>query len=88
MVKKTNYLHRFSSIIKAEFNGHTHSDEFKIFYNSEGRPTNVAWGAGSVTSYSFYNLNYKIATFDGATYVSHACTFFCGQGVYPFYLRG
>ncbi|KAJ2952140.1 hypothetical protein O0L34_g4419 [Tuta absoluta] len=61
-------VNRFSSTIAAEFNGHTHSDEFKIFYNAEGAPISVAWGAGGTTAYSNYNLNYKIATFDSNTY--------------------
>lgn len=64
----TNF--RFTSTITAEFNGHTHSDELKLFYNSEGNPINVAWGGGSATTYSNYNLNYKIATFDSGTFVS------------------
>ncbi|XP_030028427.2 sphingomyelin phosphodiesterase 1 [Manduca sexta] len=62
-------VNRFSSTIAAEFNGHTHSDEFKIFYDSEGTPINVAWGGGSATAYSFYNLNYKIATIDTQTFM-------------------
>ncbi|XP_041971313.1 sphingomyelin phosphodiesterase-like [Aricia agestis] len=57
-------VNRFSSTIAAEFNGHVHSDEFKIFYNDAGNPINVAWGAGAATTYSNYNLNYKIATID------------------------
>ncbi|XP_050343287.1 sphingomyelin phosphodiesterase 1-like [Nymphalis io] len=60
---------RFSSTIKGEFNGHTHSDEYKIFYSTEdGSPINMAWGAGSATSYTFYNVNYKIATFNTTTF--------------------
>ncbi|KAL4716625.1 hypothetical protein ACJJTC_008260 [Scirpophaga incertulas] len=58
-------VQRFSATIAAEFNGHTHSDEFKIFYSHDDTPINVAWGGGSVTTYTFYNLNYKIATIDG-----------------------
>ncbi|CAG4993116.1 unnamed protein product [Parnassius apollo] len=62
-------VNRFSSTIAAEFNGHVHSDEFKIFYSlSDGRPINVAWGGGGATAYSNYNLNYKIATFDPSTF--------------------
>ncbi|CAH0605808.1 unnamed protein product [Chrysodeixis includens] len=61
-------VNRFSSTIAAEFNGHTHSDEFKIFYSPDDTPINVAWGGGSVTSYTNYNLNYKIIDFNGATY--------------------
>ncbi|XP_026322395.1 sphingomyelin phosphodiesterase 1-like [Hyposmocoma kahamanoa] len=64
-------VNRFSKTIAAEFNGHTHSDEFKIFYSPEGTPINVAWGAGSATTYSNYNLNYKIATFNPVTFEPH-----------------
>ncbi|KAF9414098.1 hypothetical protein HW555_007857 [Spodoptera exigua] len=63
-------VNRFSKTIAAEFNGHTHSDEFKIFYNlTDGSPINVAWGAGSTTAYTFYNLNYKIVDFNTQTYL-------------------
>ncbi|CAH0605807.1 unnamed protein product [Chrysodeixis includens] len=65
-------VNRFSSTIAAEFNGHTHSDEFKIFYSPENTPINVAWGGGSATSYTYYNLNYKIVDFNGATYAPEA----------------
>ncbi|VVD01622.1 unnamed protein product, partial [Leptidea sinapis] len=38
-------VNRFASTIAAEFNGHTHSDEFKIFYSGQDRetpePTNI-----------------------------------------------
>ncbi|CAH2105780.1 unnamed protein product [Euphydryas editha] len=61
-------INRFSKTIAGEFNGHTHSDEFKVFYNEAGAPAAVAWGAGSATAYSDYNCNYKIATFDPNTY--------------------
>ncbi|KAF9815880.1 hypothetical protein SFRURICE_009778 [Spodoptera frugiperda] len=63
-------VNRFSKTIAAEFNGHTHSDEFKIFYSlTDGSPINVAWGAGSTTAFTFYNLNYKIIDFDSQTYL-------------------
>ncbi|XP_045535065.1 sphingomyelin phosphodiesterase 1 isoform X2 [Papilio machaon] len=63
-------VNRFSSTIAAEFNGHIHSDEFKIFYSSvePKLPINVAWGVGGATAYTNYNLNYKIATFNPPTY--------------------
>ncbi|XP_045760947.1 sphingomyelin phosphodiesterase 1-like [Maniola jurtina] len=54
---------RFSSTITAQFNGHIHSDEFKIFYK-DGKAFNVAWSAGSATTFQNFNLNYKIVTFD------------------------
>ncbi|XP_052740768.1 sphingomyelin phosphodiesterase-like [Bicyclus anynana] len=60
---------RFASTIAGEFTGHTHGDEFKIFYSLEnGRPISIAWGAGSVTAYTNFNLNYKIATIDPRTF--------------------
>ncbi|XP_072939936.1 uncharacterized protein [Epargyreus clarus] len=62
-------VNRFSATIAAEFNGHTHSDEFKIFYSlTDGKPISMAWGGGSATAYTHYNLNYKIATINGGTY--------------------
>ncbi|XP_013190364.2 sphingomyelin phosphodiesterase [Amyelois transitella] len=62
-------INRFSSTIAAEFNGHEHSDQFKLFYSSsDGSPIHVAWGGGAATAYSNYNLNYKIMVFDSSTY--------------------
>ncbi|XP_032513068.2 sphingomyelin phosphodiesterase-like [Danaus plexippus] len=60
-------INRFKKTITAEFNGHLHSDEFKIFYNGSD-PVAMAWGVGSSTSYSDYNVNYKIATIDNNTF--------------------
>ncbi|XP_059046118.1 sphingomyelin phosphodiesterase-like isoform X2 [Achroia grisella] len=63
-------INRFSATITAEFNGHVHSDEFKVFYSlTDGTPINVAWGGGSATTYSDYNLNYKIIDFDSTTFL-------------------
>ncbi|CAB3237984.1 unnamed protein product [Arctia plantaginis] len=61
-------VNRFSATIAAEFNGHTHADQFKVYANPEGKPINVAWGGGSATTYTFYNLNYKIVEINPATY--------------------
>ncbi|CAG9134653.1 unnamed protein product [Plutella xylostella] len=61
-------VNRFASTIVGEFNGHTHSDEFKIFYGEDDTATAVAWGGGSATTYSKYNLNYKIVKLDRDTY--------------------
>ncbi|XP_026755507.2 sphingomyelin phosphodiesterase 1-like [Galleria mellonella] len=63
-------INRFSATIAAEFNGHVHSDEFKVFYSlTDGTPINVAWGGGGATTYSHYNLNYKIVDFDSKTFL-------------------
>ncbi|XP_053603314.1 sphingomyelin phosphodiesterase 1-like [Plodia interpunctella] len=68
-------VNRFSSTIAAEFNGHVHYDEFKLFYSPDGAPVNVAWGGGAATAYTKYNMNYKIVEFDSSTFqpVSMEC---------------
>ncbi|XP_076234537.1 sphingomyelin phosphodiesterase [Calliopsis andreniformis] len=61
-------IDRFSHLIKAEFNGHTHTDEIGIFYNSNGVAKNIAWNGGSITAYSKLNPNYKIYTVNNSNY--------------------
>lgn len=48
---------RFEGTIAAQFFGHTHVDEFEMFYDEETltRPVSVAFVAPSVTTY--INLN-------------------------------
>ncbi|CAL7948927.1 unnamed protein product [Xylocopa violacea] len=68
---KREYLRiidRFSHLIKAEFNGHTHNDELAIFYNFADEGKNVAWNGGSITSYTRLNPNYKIYTVNCSNY--------------------
>ena len=60
----------------AQFYGHTHNEEHKIFYDQEesDRPVNVAFIAGSLAPYINLNPSYKVYTVDGprpgATWVS------------------
>ncbi|XP_076750001.1 sphingomyelin phosphodiesterase 1 [Xylocopa sonorina] len=61
-------INRFSHLIKAEFNGHTHNDELAIFYNSADEGQNVAWNGGSITTYTRLNPNYKIYTINSSNY--------------------
>jgi len=57
----------------AQFFGHTHQDEFEIFYDhdhspnsiSQFRPTNVAFIGPSVTTFGNVNPGYRIYTVDG-----------------------
>lgn len=51
---------RFAHIISGQFFGHTHRDEFNIFYARPGVATNVAWTGGSGTSFIGLNSNYRI----------------------------
>ena len=52
----------------AQFFGHTHKDEFEIFYDVETytRATNVVYVGGSVTTYSQINPSYRMYTVDGS----------------------
>ncbi|XP_026274503.1 sphingomyelin phosphodiesterase [Frankliniella occidentalis] len=56
---------RFSATISAHFNGHTHVDDLVLFYDQNGRPNNVAYNGGSLTTYSDVNPNYKLYLVDG-----------------------
>ncbi|CAK9822057.1 Sphingomyelin phosphodiesterase [Anthophora retusa] len=61
-------INRFSHLIKAEFNGHTHNDEIAIFYNSDAIAKHIAWNGGSITAYSRLNPNYKVYTVNSGDY--------------------
>ncbi|XP_055851214.1 sphingomyelin phosphodiesterase-like [Episyrphus balteatus] len=57
-------VERFSNTISGIFNGHTHYDEFSVYYANKTTPVNVAWNGGSLTTYNSNkeskNPNYKI----------------------------
>lgn len=78
-------INRFAHIITAQFNGHTHNDEFNVFYasNSTMNLINVAWNGGSLTPYSYLNPNYKIYMANTKTFVSffHQTCTLRGQSV-------
>ncbi|XP_018375510.1 PREDICTED: sphingomyelin phosphodiesterase 1-like [Trachymyrmex cornetzi] len=63
-------VNRFSHIIKAQFNGHTHKDELQLIYGSDdnSKISNVAWNGGSITTYQNVNPNYKLYTIDSKNY--------------------
>lgn len=56
-----------------QFNGHTHYDEFNVFYKDK-EPINVAYNGGSVTTYYYMNPNYRVYTVDPQNYVSLICS--------------
>ncbi|XP_072256802.1 sphingomyelin phosphodiesterase-like [Pyxicephalus adspersus] len=60
-------LHRYESTIAGQFFGHTHVDEFEIFYDEEtlSRPVSVAYIAPSVTTYIDLNPGYRVYQIDG-----------------------
>ena len=51
----------------AQFYGHTHNEEFKVFYDEVNttRATNIAYVGGSLTTYSDMNPGYRVYTVDG-----------------------
>ena len=54
---------RYSNTVTAQFYGHTHTDEFQLFYSSPGNaPSNIAYIAPSVTPYYGLNPSYRLYT--------------------------
>ncbi|XP_043928971.1 sphingomyelin phosphodiesterase [Protopterus annectens] len=65
-----NYYHivnRYESTIAGQFFGHTHYDEFQMFYDEETltRPVSVAFICPSVTTYINLNPGYRVYDIDG-----------------------
>lgn len=67
-------VRRFAHIISGQFFGHTHRDEFNVFYlkddHSKNAAVNVAWNAGSGTNFVGFNSNYRIYYAEPTKYVS------------------
>lgn len=64
-------IDRFHRIIGGQFFGHSHRDEFNIFYARDNHQTaiNPAWMGGATTSYSSTNPNYAVYYVDRVLYV-------------------
>ncbi|XP_075707385.1 sphingomyelin phosphodiesterase [Rhinoderma darwinii] len=60
-------VNRYESTIAAQFFGHTHLDEFEIFYDEEtlSRPLSVAFIAPSVTTFINLNPGFRVYQVDG-----------------------
>lgn len=61
------YFFRYESTITAQFFGHTHYDEYELFYDTQdlGRANNIAFIGPSVTPYYDLNPGYRIYYVDG-----------------------
>ena len=61
-------VNRYESTIVGQFFGHTHNDQFEIFYDLENlkRPVGIAYMTGSITTYPLMNPAYRIFEIDGA----------------------
>jgi sphingomyelin phosphodiesterase len=60
-------INRYESTITGQFFGHTHNDEFEVFYDLQNstRAVGVAFISASSTTFSFRNPGYRILEFDG-----------------------
>lgn len=57
-------------MITGQFNGHSHYDEFVLFYDSQNisKPINVAWNGASGTPFTNLNPNYRVYKVNPVTY--------------------
>lgn len=64
-------IDRFHLIIGAQFNGHSHRDQFEIFYDAPTgqHAVNVAWNGGGATAFVRLNPNYHLYYVDRTHYV-------------------
>jgi sphingomyelin phosphodiesterase len=70
-------INRFEDTITGQFFGHTHQDEFQLFYDEHDeqsgnhfltlRPTSVAYVAPSVTTFDGVNPGYRVYTINADT---------------------
>jgi len=63
-------VNRYEAIIQAQYYGHTHNDELRIFFDMDKeppRPTGSLYISTSVTPYSYLNPGYKVFYADGVT---------------------
>ena len=61
---------RFANTITGQFHGHTHLDEFNIFFSEDNlNVANVAWIGGSATSFIGLNSNYRLYYVDSSSFV-------------------
>ncbi|XP_004366050.2 sphingomyelin phosphodiesterase [Capsaspora owczarzaki ATCC 30864] len=60
---------RYESTIAGQFFGHSHHDEFEIFFDEAtlSRSTGMVYIGGSVTTYTGINPNYRIYDVDGGS---------------------
>lgn len=64
-------IERFSDTIVAQFYGHTHYDEFLVFYDVEtmSQPISFGFVTPSVTTWTTHNPSYRIYTVDNDSMV-------------------
>jgi len=61
-------IDRFSNIVRGQFFGHTHSDEFQIVRSYlDNSPAAVTWIAPSMTTYAIHHPSFRIFEIDSET---------------------
>lgn len=73
-------VNRFNATIAGIFSGHTHRDQFELYYDGKGQAANnavqVGWIGPSVTPYTELNPGWRVYTVDPATFeVTDAVTY-------------
>jgi hypothetical protein len=65
-------LFRFANTITGQFNGHTHEDEFHVYYSQKHprRAVGAAFNGASVTPFVNVNPSFKYYYVDPETFVS------------------
>lgn len=64
-------VRKFAHIISGQFNGHTNTDSFTLFYSvheNQPIPLNVAWNGGGASTYFQKNPNYRLYTVEPKTF--------------------
>ncbi|CAF3487160.1 unnamed protein product [Rotaria socialis] len=61
-------VNRYENTIAGQFYGHTHNDEFIVFYDDADsqRPISMAYVTPSLTTQAFLNPGYRVYTMDGS----------------------
>eukprot|EP00753_Platysulcus_tardus_P007634 PLAT15323.1.p1 GENE.PLAT15323.1~~PLAT15323.1.p1 ORF type:complete len:585 (-),score=266.44 PLAT15323.1:219-1973(-) len=57
-------IQRYSDIVAGQFFGHTHKDSFVLYRDDKGEPTNVAFVAPSITTYTKLNPSFRQFDYD------------------------
>lgn len=68
-------INRYQNTVTAQFYGHTHVDEFQLFYDENYYPSNIAYIAPSITPYHGLNPSYRIYTVSTNGYVLDHSTY-------------
>lgn len=71
MFIRINSFIRYAHIIYGQFNGHSHQDQLKVFYNMSNpkQVINLAFNGASFTTFVGNNPNYRIYEISKDNYV-------------------